>query len=58
MPPLPQPTDHRIQRAAKRRAPFPSAADLHTWAAELDAVAATLAPASNAPSRAGGCWPI
>jgi SRSO17 transposase len=28
----------------KPLAPFPSAADLHTWAAELDAVAAQLAP--------------
>ena len=32
------------RRAAKPRAPFPSEADLHTWAAELDAVAAKLAP--------------
>jgi len=30
--------------AANGRAPFPAEADLHTWAAELDAVAATLAP--------------
>jgi SRSO17 transposase len=29
---------------ARRLAPFPSAADLHTWASELDAVAAALAP--------------
>jgi hypothetical protein len=28
----------------KRLAPFPSEADLHTWAAELDAVAVQLAP--------------
>lgn len=28
----------------KARAPFPSEADLHTWAAELDVVAAKLAP--------------
>jgi len=34
----------RTKQASKRLAPFPSAADLHTWAAELDAVAATLAP--------------
>lgn len=34
----------QTQHAAKRVAPFPSAADLRTWAAELDAVAATLAP--------------
>lgn len=32
------------KHTAKHVAPFPSAADLHTWAAELDAVAATLAP--------------
>ncbi len=32
------------KHAAKRLAPFPSEADLHTWAAELDAVVATLAP--------------
>jgi len=31
-------------RAPRPLAPFPSEADLHTWAAELDAVAATLAP--------------
>src|SRR5260221_3586690 len=31
------------QQKRKRLAPFPSQADLHTWAAELDAVAATLA---------------
>jgi SRSO17 transposase len=31
------------RRAAKPHGPFPSEADLHTWAAELDAVAATLA---------------
>ena len=34
----------RTKHASKRLAPFPSEADLHTWAAELDAVAATLAP--------------
>jgi DDE superfamily endonuclease len=28
----------------RARAPFPSAADLHTWAAELDVVGARLAP--------------
>ena len=32
------------RRTAKPHAPFPSEADLHTWAAELDAVAAKLAP--------------
>ena len=32
------------RRTAKPHAPFPSEADLRTWAAELDAVAATLAP--------------
>src|SRR5258707_6181133 len=32
------------QSHAKRLAPFPSEADLHTWASELDAVAAKLAP--------------
>jgi SRSO17 transposase len=31
-------------RVSRRPAPFPSAADLHIWASELDAVAATLAP--------------
>src|SRR5262245_58344815 len=31
------------RRTAKLHAPFPSAADLHTWSAELDAVAAKLA---------------
>lgn len=34
----------QTKHAAKRVAPFPSAADLRTWAAELDAVATTLAP--------------
>src|SRR5258708_7987552 len=33
-----------IAQPAKRLAPFPSQADLHTWAAELDTVAAHLAP--------------
>jgi len=31
-------------KKSKRLAPFPSQADLHTWAAELDAVAAALGP--------------
>ncbi|MGZ6364290.1 MAG: IS701 family transposase [Ktedonobacterales bacterium] len=34
----------RTKHALQRVAPFPSAADLRTWAAELDAVAAALAP--------------
>jgi len=41
---MPQPTKHPSPRTTKRLAPFPSAADLHTWAAELDAVAAALGP--------------
>lgn len=41
---MPQPIKQPSKRTAKRLAPFPSEADLHTWAAELDAVAATLAP--------------
>src|SRR5260221_13890488 len=32
------------QQKRKRLAPFPSQADLHTWAAELDAVAAAPGP--------------
>jgi SRSO17 transposase len=32
------------QKQSKRLAPFPSQADLHTWAAELDVVAAALSP--------------
>ena len=46
----------RTKRALQRVAPFPSAADLHTWAAELDAVAAALARrfARAAPRRASG----
>ena len=32
------------QSHAKRLAPFPSEADLHTWASALDAVEAKLAP--------------
>jgi SRSO17 transposase len=32
------------QQSTRRKAPFPSEADLHTWAAELDVVCATLAP--------------
>ena len=31
-------------KKSKRLAPFPSQADLHTWAAELDVVAAGLGP--------------
>src|SRR5258708_15690953 len=34
----------QLQKKSKRLAPFPSQADLHTWAAELDAVAAALGP--------------
>src|SRR5690348_18185364 len=41
---MPQQTKHASKQVPKRVAPFPSEADLHTWAAELDAVAATLAP--------------
>src|SRR5271166_1668234 len=41
---MPQPTHHASTRPPKRLAPFPSEADLHTWAAELDGVAAKLAP--------------
>lgn len=45
---MPPPAKHASQpaskRASKRFAPFPSEADLHTWAAELDGVAAKLAP--------------
>ena len=44
---MPQPMNHaslRPARPSKRLAPFPSEADLHTWAAELDGVAAKLAP--------------
>jgi SRSO17 transposase len=40
---MPQPTKHASKQTARRRAPFPSEADLHTWAAELDGVAAKLA---------------
>jgi SRSO17 transposase len=40
---MPQQTKQPSKQSAKRLAPFPSAADLHTWAAELDAVAAKLA---------------
>jgi hypothetical protein len=32
------------QFPTKARAPFPAEADLHTWAAELDVVGATLGP--------------
>src|SRR5271166_2790601 len=42
--PMPQPTKQPSKQTARRRAPFPSEADLHTWARELDGVAATLAP--------------
>ena len=41
---MPQPSKHLSRQTSKHLAPFPSEADLHTWAAELDAVAATLAP--------------
>ena len=44
---MPQPTNPlstHLSRPSKRLAPFPSEADLHTWAAELDGVAAKLAP--------------
>src|SRR5581483_9042667 len=41
---MPQPTTHPTKQPPKRFAPFPSEADLHTWAAELDVVAAKLAP--------------
>jgi len=41
---MPQPTHHVSTRPSKPLAPFPSEADLHTWAAELDGVAARLAP--------------
>jgi SRSO17 transposase len=37
-------TARPTQRASKRLAPFPSEADLHTWASELDAVQTKLAP--------------
>src|SRR5215510_4696419 len=40
---MPQPTKPPAKQRSKQLAPFPSAADLHTWAAELDAVAAKLA---------------
>ena len=32
------------QKQSRSKAPFPSEADLHTWAAELDVVGAKLAP--------------
>ena len=41
---MPQPTKHSSKQTARRLAPFPSEATLHTWARELDGVAATLAP--------------
>src|SRR5450432_3933124 len=34
----------QTRAAGNTRAPFPAAADLHTWAAELDGVGAKLAP--------------
>ena len=40
---MPQSTHRTSPRPSKRLAPFPSEADLHTWAAELDGVAAKLA---------------
>jgi SRSO17 transposase len=41
---MPQQPKARSKQVSKRLAPFPSEADLHTWAEELDAVAAKLAP--------------
>src|SRR5262245_46248549 len=41
---MPQQTKYPSKPTSRRRAPFPSEADLHTWASELDAVAAKLAP--------------
>jgi SRSO17 transposase len=41
---MPHPPNLAARRAPKRLAPFPSAADLHIWAAELDGVVAKLAP--------------
>lgn len=40
---MPQQTKHASKQTSRRLAPFPSEADLHTWAAELDVVAAKLA---------------
>jgi SRSO17 transposase len=41
---MPQPTKHASKQTSRLLAPFPSEANLHTWAQELDGVAATLAP--------------
>src|SRR5215831_14709925 len=40
--PMPQQT--KAPTKSRSRAPFPAAADLHTWAAELDVVGTKLAP--------------
>src|SRR5262249_1240334 len=40
---MPHQTKYPSKPTSRRRAPFPSEADLHTWASELDAVAAKLA---------------
>ncbi len=40
---MPQQTKQPSKQTSKRLAPFPSEADVHTWAAELDAVTAKLA---------------
>lgn len=44
LPPKNPATAQAKRSHAKRLAPFPSVANLHTWASELDAVAAKLAP--------------
>jgi SRSO17 transposase len=41
---MPQPTKQPSKQTSKRVAPFPAESDLHTWAAQLDGVAAKLAP--------------
>lgn len=41
---MPQQIKHPAKHTSKHLAPFPSEADLHTWAAELDVVAGKLAP--------------
>jgi len=41
---MPQPTKRSSKQTSRRLAPFPSEANLHTWARELDGVSATLAP--------------
>jgi hypothetical protein len=40
---MPQSMKHPSKQTSRRLAPFPSEANLHTWARELDGVAATLA---------------